>query len=146
MSDMNELSLQNDNVRYKIRTMILSDMSFKDIQAEIGISPSTWDVCFWRNTQGFRDFIKDCQDERLRDLARQNVLEIARMNVKDKDDVRYLKIQTDTSQFVLETLEKDRYSKKIDDNKDERTPINIAVNTYKRIENYKKGLPKPKES
>jgi hypothetical protein len=126
--------------------MILSDMSFKDIQAEIGISPSTWDVCFWRNTQGFRDFIKDCQDERLRDLARKNILEAVEMPIPNTDDPRWHKIKTDTSQFILETLEKDRYSKKIDDNKDDRTPINIAVNTYKRIENYKKGLPKPKEA
>jgi hypothetical protein len=121
-------------------------MSFKDIQAEIGISPSTWDVCFWRNTQGFRDFIKDCQDERLRDLARKNILEAVEMPIPNTDDPRWHKIKTDTSQFILETLEKDRYSKKIDDNKDDRTPINIAVNTYKRIENYKKGLPKPKEA
>jgi hypothetical protein len=143
MSDMSELSLQNDNVRYKIRTMILSDMSFKDIQATLGLSPATWDVCFWRNTQGFRDFVKDCQDERLRTIARENIKDIIQMDVKDNEDVRYLKIKADMSQFIAETIEKDRFSKKTEDNKDERTPINIQVNTYKKIQNLKKRLAPP---
>lgn len=138
----NELSLQNDNVRYKIRTMILSDMKIKDIQAELGISPSTWDVCFWRDTQGFRQFVKDCEDERLREYARKNIKDIITMNVPD-DDVRYLKIKSDMTAFVSERLEKDRFGKTNEDDGEAKTPINIAINNYKRIKEYKKSLPPP---
>jgi hypothetical protein len=70
-------------------------------------------------------------------------MDVAEMDLSDKDDVRYLKIKTDVSQFIAETADKENFSKKSEDNKDERTPINIQVNTYKRIQNLKKSLPKP---
>jgi hypothetical protein len=116
-------------------------MKIKDIQQEIGISPSTWDVCFWRDTQGFRSFIKDCEDERLREYARKNIKDIISMPDRD-DDVRYLKIKSDMTTFVSERLEKDRFGKTAEDNED-KTPINIAINNYKRIQSYKKSLPPP---
>jgi hypothetical protein len=73
-------------------------------------------------------------------LARKNLIEVAEMNVEDKEDVRYLKIKTDVSQFIAETADKENFSKKSDDNADQRTPINIQVNTYKKIQgSYQPG-------
>jgi hypothetical protein len=138
-----ELSLQDTSARNRIRTLIVEGKNIKQIQELLGISPGTWDTYYWRDDKGFRNFVLDCQDERLRLLARKNIEEVANMVLPDTEDPRWLKIKTDTSQFIVETLEKDRFSKKSEDNKDERTPINIQVNTYKKIQNLKKSLPKP---
>lgn len=137
---MKELSLQNDLLRNRIRTMILEGKSNVEIQAELGIPKNTWDINYWRDTKEFRNFILDCHDERLRLQARKNIDNVTTMEIPDTTDPRWLKIKTDTSQFILETLEKDRYSKKEQENED-RTPINIQVNNYKRIKEYKKSLP-----
>jgi hypothetical protein len=138
-----ELSLQDTSARNRIRTLIVEGKNIKQIQELLGISPGTWDTYYWRDDKGFRNFVLDCQDERLRLLARKNIEEVANMVLPDTEDPRWLKIKTDTSQFIVETLEKDRFSKKTDDNKDERTPINIQVNTYKKIQNLKKRLAPP---
>jgi hypothetical protein len=138
-----ELSLQDTSARNRIRTLIVEGKNIKQIQELLGISPGTWDTYYWRDDKGFRNFVLDCQDERLRLLARKNIEEVANMVLPDTEDPRWLKIKTDTSQFIVETLEKDRFSKKSEDKGDERTPINIQVNTYKKIQAYKKALPKP---
>ena len=81
--------------------------------------------------------------EYLKNLARKNLKEVAEMDTSNLDDVRYLKIKTDTSQFLAETADKENFSKKSDDNAEQRTPINIQVNTYKKIQNLKKRLAPP---
>lgn len=140
-----ELSLQDNTARNKIRTLIVEGKNIKQIQEELKISAGTWDTYYWRDDKGFRNFVLDCQDERLRLLARRNIEEVANMNIPNSDDPRWLKIKTDTSQFIAERLEKDRFSKKEEEDKDARTPINIAVNNYKRIQNIKKSLPPPEK-
>ena len=139
---MNELTTQADDVKDKIRTRIVQGQKIKDIQAELNILPSTWDSWYYRNTQGFRDFVVNAHNERLKTIARQNIEDIISMPDRD-DDVRYLKIKSDMTAFVAETLDKENFSKKTDDNADQRTPINIQVNTYKKIQALKKSLPKP---
>ena len=139
---MNDVSLINDDVRAKIRTCLLNGEKIIDIQAKMGISPSTWDVMYWKDYKGFRTFVLDCHDERLRTIARQNIDDIVSMP-DNPEDVRYLKIKADMTTFVAETVDKERFSKKTDDKGDERTPINIQVNTYKKIKALKKSLPKP---
>jgi len=134
-----ELTLSEDNIKNRIRTMILSGKSIKEIQEEMGIPTGTWDSAFWKDTHGFRTFIKDCQDEKLRDIARKNILEAIEMPIPNTDDPRWQKLRVDTSQFILETLEKDRYSKREQENTD-KTPINIAINNYKKIQAVKKQL------
>lgn len=141
---MSDVSLLNDDVRAKIRTMIINGEKIKDIQATLGINCNTWDSFYWKDYKGFRSFILDAHDERLRMIARQNIDDIVNMPVNSDSDPRYLKIKADMSQFIAETVEKDRFSKKIEDNKDDRTPINIQVNTFKRIKELKKQLPPAK--
>lgn len=137
------LTLYNDDIAKLIRTEYLKGQKIKDIQAILGINPSTWDSWYYNDTKGFRAFMNNVEIEYLKRLARQNLMDVAEMDLSDKDDVRYLKIKTDVSQFIAETADKENFSKKSEDNKDERTPINIQVNTYKRIQNLKKSLPKP---
>jgi hypothetical protein len=143
---MSELILLDDTLKNKIRTLYLDGKNAIEIINELGINKNTWYSWQWRNQHSFRDFINACELEYLKLVARKNLKEVATMNIPDELDPRWLKIKTDTSQFLAETIDKENFSKRSDDNKDERTPINIAVNTYKRIENYKKGLPKPKEA
>jgi cupin superfamily acireductone dioxygenase involved in methionine salvage len=134
----NELSLQNDSIRDKVRTMIINGQKIKDIQEQMGINAGTWDANYYRNTNGFRDFIVNAHNERLKKIARQNIEDIISMSVPD-DDVRYLKIKADMTAFVAETIDKENFSKKTDEDKDSRTPINIQLNTYERIKKLKKG-------
>jgi len=139
---MNEVSLLLPDIQNKFRTLYMEGKNIKDILAILGIPENTYYSYLWRDQQGFRQFINAIEMEYLKNLARKNLKEVAEMDLTGVDDVRYLKIKTDTSQFILETLEKDRYSKKTEDKGDERTPINIQVNTYKKIQAYKKALPK----
>ena len=145
MWEMNELILLDDTIKNKIRTAYLDGKNANEIIAEMGINKNTWYSWLWRDQHNFRSFINDCEMEYLRLIARKNLKEVAEMDLTGVDDVRYLKIKTDTSQFLAETADKENFSKKTDDNADQRTPINIQVNTYKKIQALKKSLPKPKE-
>ena len=137
------LTLYNDDIAKKISTEYLKGQKIKDIQAILNINPSTWDSWMYNDTNGFRAFMNNVEIEYLKRLARQNLMDVAEMDVSDRDDVRYLKIKTDVSQFIAETADKENFSKKTDDNADQRTPINIQVNTYKKIQALKKSLPPP---
>ena len=138
-----ELTLQDDNIRNQLRTAIIHGEKIQDTLAQIGISENTYYVNYWRNTKGLRDFIIQAENERLKRIARKNIDDIVSMDTNDKDDIRYLKIKADMSAFVAETLDKENFSKKTDDNTDQRTPINIQVNTYKKIQKLKKELAPP---
>jgi hypothetical protein len=142
MWEMQELSLQDDNIRNRLRTGIIAGKSIASILDEIGISENTFWVNYWRDTQGIRAFVVNAQNERLKQIARKNIDEIISMPNND-DDIRYLKIKADMTAFVAETLDKENFSKKTEDKGDERTPINIQVNTYKKIQNLKKRLAPP---
>lgn len=146
MWEMNDLTFVNDETRNKIRTAYLQGKEIKQILAEMGLNENSYYWHFWSNYKGFRDFINACELEYLKLQARKNLKEVATMPLPDTEDPRWLKIKTDTSQFIAETLDKENFSKKSEDNKDERTPINIQVNTYKRIQNLKKTLPSPKKA
>ena len=140
---MNEVSLLLPDTQNKFRTLYMEGKNIKDILAILGIPENTYYSYLWRDQQGFRQFINAIEMEYLKNLARKNLKEVAEMDLSDKDDVRYLKIKTDTSQFLAETADKENFSKKSDDNADQRTPINIQVNTYKKIQALKKSLPPP---
>lgn len=137
------LTLYNDDIAKKIRTEYLKGQKIKDIQAILGINPSTWDSWMYNDTNGFRAFMNTVELEYMKRLARKNLTDVIEMDMSDRDDVRYLKIKTDVSQFIAETADKENFSKKTDDDKGDRTPINIAINNYKRIKDYKKQIAPP---
>jgi len=144
MWEMSNLSLLDDTTRNQIRTLIISGKNIKQIQEEMGISPGTWDTYYWRDDKGFRSFVLDCHDERLRIIARQNIDDIVNMPIGDDSDPRYLKIKADMTTFVAERVDKERFGKTTEDNGD-KAPINIAINNYKRIQTLKKQLPPPEK-
>jgi hypothetical protein len=137
------LTLYNDDISKKIRTEYLKGQKIKDIQAILGINPATWDSWYYNDTKGFRGFMNEVELEYMKRIARQNLLDVALMDIKDNEDVRYLKIKADVSQFIAETVDKENFSKRQEDNKNDRTPINIAINSYKRIKDIKRTLPPP---
>jgi hypothetical protein len=142
MWEMTELSLLLPDTQNKFRTLYMEGKNIKDILAILGIPENTYYSYLWRDQQGFRQFINAIEMEYLKNLARKNLKEVAEMDLTGVDDVRYLKIKTDTSQFLAETADKENFSKKTEENTD-KTPINIAINNYKRIQSYKKSLPPP---
>jgi hypothetical protein len=138
-----DISLLENEARNKIRTLYNEGKNWTEIRAILDIPENTWYSYYWQDKQGFRRFIKDIENDYLRDIAKKNIKDIASMDIKDIDDVRYLKIKADMSTFIAETLDKEDFSKKTEDKGDERTPINIQVNTYKKIQNLKKRLAPP---
>jgi hypothetical protein len=142
---MSDTSLINDDVRARIRTRILEGQKITEIQAEMGLNASTWDFMFWKDYKGFRQFVLDCHDERLRMLARKNLEEVAQMNTDGLEDPRWLKIKTDTSQFIAERVDKERFGKTNEDNKSDKAPITIQVNNFKRLQKQKESLPPPEK-
>ena len=134
-----ELSLQDNTARNQIRTLIVEGKKIKEIQEILGISAGTWDTYYWRDDKGFRSFVLDAHDERLRLIARQNIDDIVNMPVGDDSDPRYLKIKADMSQFIAETVGKDRFSKRIEEDGESKTPITIQLNTYEKIKKLKEG-------
>jgi hypothetical protein len=134
-----DISLLEDSARNKIRTLYNEGKNWTEIRAILEIPENTWYSYYWQDKQGFRRFIKDIENEYLKDIAKQNIKDIANMNLSDKDDVRYLKIKADMSTFIAETLDKEDFSKKTEENTD-KTPINIAINNYKKIQAVKKQL------
>jgi hypothetical protein len=83
----------------------------------------------------------------MKNLARKNLTEVAEMNLDNYDDPRFLKIKTDVSQFIAETADRANFSKRVEE-VNNKQPINISINSYKkipaRIEKLQKELQAPK--
>jgi len=122
------LTIQTDEIKNKIRTLYLEGLNYKQIMDSLDIKEPTWYTWFYRNTNGFRDYINDIEKELLIRQARQNLKEVINMDIP-LDDPRWLKIKTDVSQFIAETLDKDNFSKKQEI--DQTQPITINVNSLK---------------
>jgi hypothetical protein len=137
-----DISLLENDTRNKIRTLYNEGKNWTEIRAILSVPENTWYSYYWEDKQGFRRFIKDIENEYLKDIAKKNIKDIASMNLSDNEDVRYLKIKADMSTFIAETLDREDFSKKIEENTD-KTPINIAINNYKRIQNLKKQIAPP---
>jgi len=109
----NVVTLHNDEARFAIRTMFLNDKSIKEIQDEMHVASGTWEACYYRNTQGFRDFVLAIKKEKmLQDAERvsKNILAIPMT-----DNAKMLAIQQKEAEFLRETQGKDLgYSKRIE--------------------------------
>lgn len=106
-------SLQNDDVKNKIRTAMLGGKEILQIQNEMEIPAGTWDACYWRNTQGFRDFIDNVKKQRFLKSAEAVSEEIT--NIDAQGSAKLLAIKQKEAEFLRETLGKDMgYSKRIE--------------------------------
>jgi hypothetical protein len=93
----------------KIRQGIIEGKLLKEIANICGISELTIYDWTCKNYQDINTKIEGWKRDRLISLASNNVKEILLMDKEDKDK---LKVIQDTSKFVLETLDKDVYSKR----------------------------------
>jgi phosphatidylinositol kinase/protein kinase (PI-3 family) len=93
----------------KIRQGVLDGKLLKEIAKICGISELTIYDWTCKNYQDINTKIEGWKRDRKILLASQNIEEILMMDKEDKDK---LKVIQDTSKFVLETLDKDVYSKR----------------------------------
>jgi hypothetical protein len=119
-------TLQDDDIRNHIRSLMLNGETIKSICDTIGITENTWYVNFYRNTEQFRDFINGVKKELFLREAEKVSIEV--MSADHTDDVRVLAIKQKEAEFLRETLGKDNYSKKTEI--DNTTPITINVKSY----------------
>jgi hypothetical protein len=124
-------SLLDDDVRYKIRTMYLEGKNIKQIQEILNVPENTWYSCYYRDTQGFRCFVDDLQLQAMRLQARKNLQEFATMDLTELNDPRFAKLKYDASQFIAETLDKDVFSKKKEEDSDKGDAVTVNIVTNK---------------
>lgn len=108
----NEVSLQNDDIRNKFRTLYLEGKEYKEINEILGISQGTFDSAYWRNTQGLRDWIQEIKKERVMQTVERFSKDLMAQEAKNE---RIKAIQQKEAEFLRETLLKDQgYTKRVE--------------------------------
>lgn len=116
-----------------IKDGILQGYSHKKICSEINIPYETWRGWLRRNFEGFKEKLMAYDHEYMLMRAENNIKEVLGLETLEpviglfgpvidkktrkaviKQNDKLLKIKTDTSTFVAETLGKNRYSRKIE--------------------------------
>ena len=109
--------LDDEQFLLKIRELVLQGTSELEMQKILDIPSGTWDYWKWKNYQGFADKLMTYKHERklvLADMVSDEVL-TAQAVFDDKIDVQLLGQKLKESQFIRETLGKDKgYSKRIE--------------------------------
>ena len=110
----------------KIREGLLLGKTQESIKEELNIPNSTWCTWFYDNYNGFRDQVEGWRRDAMLKRAEENIKEVINMSVY-QEDPKMVKIITDASIFVTETLGKKAYSKRNEmtgaDGKDLPAPI-----------------------
>lgn len=88
----------------KIRELILDGKTYKEVQEILDIPLGTWNHWYYNNTHNFQDILLSYKHERMIKKAESNI-EV----LQESEDER-VNLQANT--FVLETLGKNKYSKK----------------------------------
>jgi hypothetical protein len=96
--------LDDEQFLLKIRDLVIENRTEKEITEILDIPVGTWDYWKWKNYQGFSDKLLAYKHERMIKKAEAN-LEV----LQESEDER-VNLQANT--FVLETLSKNKYSKK----------------------------------
>lgn len=88
----------------KIRRLVLDGWEYIKIQAELGIASGTWDHWVFTDYQGFRTALRGWKQEKMVKKA-ENVID--ELTDSEDEDIRYK-----SASFILETLDKNNYSKR----------------------------------
>lgn len=111
--------LDDEKIMLKIRELFLDGQTEDSIQQILDIPKGTWNYWKYSNFHNFSDILLTYKHERMIRKAEANV-EV----LMESEDER---VQADMSKFVLETVGKRNYSKRIEstgaDGKDLPTPI-----------------------
>ncbi len=94
--------LFNEELRLKIRGLVLEGKKYYEIQEELAISKGTWDSWVWTDYQGFRADLITWKRERMFKRAEEKLEQFL-----DSDQE---KIAQDTAKFLTERLGKEAYS------------------------------------
>lgn len=108
-----ELSLMDDSVKARIRTMYLDGKGFYQIIDELGIPKGTWDNYQYLNKGGLRDFILDVKKEYMLQETEKITRKILSFDTDEISDKK-LAIQQKEAEFLRETLGKDVFSKRVE--------------------------------
>lgn len=104
-------SLQDDDVRSKIRTRYIKGWSIVAILEDLGIQQGTYDTNLWRNTNGFRDFMTELKKEYFLSVTEAVSRDILTMDTTE--NAKMLTIKQKEAEFIRETLLKDHgYTKR----------------------------------
>ena len=98
------ISLHDDLLRNRIRTLYLEGLDVKQIQDILEVPAGTWDVMYWRNDKGFRDHILACRAEYAVKQAENYSKEL--MARDDEKNARLATIKQKEAEFLRETLGK----------------------------------------
>jgi len=113
MDEKTTLSLRDDEVKNKIRTLYMDGKSMYEISDILGIPKGTIDSAYWRNTHNIRDFFNDLKKELFLRKAEKVSNEI--MALQGDKNAKILSIKQKEAEFLRETLGKDQgYSKRIE--------------------------------
>lgn len=105
------VSLQDENIRLKFRTLYENGKNVKEICELLGIEKNTFDVGHYRNTYNLREFMRECKKARFLKLTEEASEYFMAIN-KDAEP-RLQAIKQKESEFIRETLLKDEgYTKR----------------------------------
>lgn len=127
MAEAGRNTILNDELLRKIKQSILDGNDLKTTASVCGIVESTLYCWSSDNYLKLADKIEGWRRDRKLILANKNIEEILVMDKSDKDK---LKVISDMSKFVAETLGKDVYSKRSELTGAEGGPVNITKINY----------------
>lgn len=138
----------------RIRTLIVSGKEREEICAELGIKVGTWDKWYYRDSSSFRVNLENWREEFMLKQARINHRDFLIMptdieDIEDSDDEngprsvvrtdpRLLKIKSDHTIYITDTLGKEKFSKKLiteDPNAAKKDEVEALRESVKKIMN-----------
>ncbi len=134
MADVGRPSQLNDEqFLLKIKELVLDHKTEAEMQEILDIPKGTWDYWKWKNYEGFQDKLLSYRHERMLRKAELNI-EV----LQESEDER-VNLQANT--FVLETLGKNKYSKRTEmTGKDGDKLFSVSDSEKERIEKALQGI------
>ena len=125
MSEVGRNTILTDDVFRKIKECILNGMNLKQSAEVCGISEQNFYDWNHDNYLGFADKIDGWKRDRRVKLAEVNVDEFLLL---DTEDSQKLKVKADITKFVLETLDKDNYSRRQENTGKNGEQLSLNIN------------------
>lgn len=126
-------TLLTDDLILAIRKRVLEGQMFITIQADLEISPNTWDAWVYKDYQGFREKLNTWKKERLlrkTEKLSDEILDMVYHSEEGKVNTDILRVKQKESEFVRETLGKDQgYSKRIESTGKDGQPLNLSFDS-----------------
>lgn len=113
-------SLLTPGLSFKIRNQVLQGIEYKSIRQNLGIPEPRWDNWVHYDTNGFRSNLVKWKAERHLELAQEQVPKILSQD-------RSMGAKTMMTTFILETVGKEQYSKKLPE------PIDTSTLTHAQL-------------